>query len=68
MSRTVRRHPVWNPSQSVNNLVAEGGYVLASDDTAVSTVEEIVGNSTPVDPRQATPPFRAGKGPPALAT
>ena len=68
MSRTVRRHAETSLSQSVNDLVAEGGYALASDDTTVSTVEETIDNSTPVDPRQARPQIQPVASPPAPAT
>ena len=68
MSRTVRRHAETSLSQSVNDLVAEGGYVLALDDTTVSTVEETIDNSTPVDPRQATPQIQPVTAPPASVT
>ena len=39
MSRTTGRHTHMSLSQSVNDLVAEGGYVLASDDAAASVLD-----------------------------
>lgn len=40
MSRTARKQPEWTLRRSIDDMVAEGAYPLASDDIVVHSVEE----------------------------
>jgi hypothetical protein len=68
MSRTTRRRTHMNLSQSVNGLVAEGGYVLASDGAAASVLDTNSSISATVDSQASTPQLPPSTGRPASTT
>lgn len=62
MSRTVRSHAKTTPVSSAtlspeSDLVAEGGYPLATDDAPVAAVAKV----TPPPIRPSTPKMQAGR-------